>query len=219
MAGLLKVGLTGGIACGRSTLAGFLSGRPGWLLLDADRISHRLTGAGGEAVGRILGEFGEEHRAPDGGVDRASLGRVVFADAEARGRLEGILHPMILASIDGQAATFGEEAGGGIVVADAALMVESGSFRRYHRLVVAHCPPAVQRERLMRRDRLSGEEAGRRIAAQEPLEKKMALADYLIDTGGTLERTRSRTLEVALLLEEDRDLLPDLPPRRRKEEP
>jgi dephospho-CoA kinase len=217
LAGLLRVGLTGGIACGRSTIARFLEERDRWLLLDADRISHSLTGPGGGAVEEIVRELGEEYRGPDGGIDRAALGRLVFADPGARARLEGILHPMILEAVERAAAAFAGKGGDGVLMVDAALMVETGSFRRYHRLVVAHCPRRIQKERLRRRDGLGDEEADRRIASQAPTERKMALADYLIDTGGSLEETRRHTLEVAALLEEDQRLLPDLPPRRRKE--
>jgi dephospho-CoA kinase len=213
--GLLRVGLTGGIACGRSTAAGFMGG-PGWLVLDADRIGHGLVAPGGAAVEEVLSAFGRELRAPGGGVDRRALARVVFADPLSRRRLEAILHPRILEAVDAAIAEFGRSRVGGIALVDAALMVESGAYRRYQRLVVAHCPRAVQKERLMRRDGVSSEEAEARLAAQAPLAEKTALADYLIDTGGSLDRTRAEARRVAALLEEDQRALPDLPARRKE---
>jgi dephospho-CoA kinase len=214
MPGVLKVGLTGGIACGRTTLAAWLKDR-GMLVLDADSVAHELVSGRGGAVGEIESVFGPGVLAGEGGVDRAALARIVFADAGKRAKLEAILHPRILEIIDGDIASFEARRGEGCVIVDAALMIETRTAGRYHRLVVAHCPPAVQLQRLMRRGALSEGEAKARIAAQAPLSTKMRAADYLIDTGGTLEETRARTLEVAELLEEDARLLPALPERRK----
>lgn len=207
MAGLLKVGLTGGIACGRSTLSRFLR-RPGWLVIDADAIVHGLMTRGGAAVGEILKVFGPAVGSTESGIDRKELGKVVFKDAAARRRLESIIHPGVYRCIDADTEAFERRAGSGIVVVDAALMVETGSWRRYHRLVVAHCPAPVQLRRLMNRDGLSEEEARARLAAQAPLEEKIALAHHTIYTGGTLEETRARTEAVALRLEEEMRALP-----------
>ncbi len=219
MPGILKVGLTGGIACGRSTIGKELRAREGWLVLDADLVAHALTSEGGAAVEQVLDAFGPALRDREGGVDRRALGRIVFGDPGARAKLEGILHPMILGVLDADIAAFERRAGSGIVVVDAALIVETGRYRQYHRLVVAHCPLDVQRARLMSREGLTVEQADARIRAQAPLAEKVAVADYLIDTGGTLARTREETLRVAALLEEDLRLLPDLPPRRKGEGP
>jgi len=212
--GLLKVGLTGGIACGRTTLSRVLAARPGWLVLDADQVAHALMAEGGAAVAEIRGAFGEGVEAPGGGVDRKALGRIVFSDPGARRRLERILHPRILDIIDRDIEGFGRRVGSGVVVVDAALMVETGTHARHHRLVVAHCPRETQLSRLMARDRMSRGQAEARIAAQAPLEEKMALADYLIDTSGTLEETARATSAVADLLDEDMRSLPGLAPRR-----
>ena len=210
MAGILKVGLTGGIACGRSTIRGFLQ-RPGWLFLDADRIVHTLLARGGGAAGMVLDAFGPGVAEESGGVDRKALARIVFADREARRRLESIVHPLVYEVMDTDIEAFRTREGSGIVVVDAALMVETGSWRRYQRLVVAHCPVEVQLRRLMHRDGLSPGDARARVAAQAPLRDKIALADYTVDTGGTLEETRRRALEVADRLEQDMESLPDLP--------
>ena len=214
MPGLLKVGLTGGIASGRTTLSRLFASLPGWLVLDADAVAHALMAEGGGAVDKISLTFGKGVRATDGGVDRRELGRIVFSDVAARRRLEAILHPMILDIIDRDMENFGRRAGSGVVVVDAALMVETGSHKRHHRLVVAHCPRAVQLARLMARDRMKRGQAEARIAAQAPIEQKMALADYLIDTGGTVAETLARAAEVAECLERDMEALPGLPVSR-----
>lgn len=219
MPGILRVGLTGGIACGRSTIGRHLRDRRGWLVLDADLVAHALTSEGGAAVERVLDAFGPGLRAREGGVDRRALGQIVFGDAGARAKLEGILHPMILGVLDADIAAFERRAGSGIVVVDAALIVETGRHRQYHRLVVAHCPLEVQRARLMSREGLTGEQAEARIRAQAPLAEKVAVADYLIDTGGTMAQTREEILRVTALLEEDLRVLPDLSPRRKGGDP
>ena len=202
---VLRVGLTGGIASGKSTVARALA-EQGATVLDADALAHRLVEPGGAAYAAVAREFGEALR-PDGAVDRARLGRIVFADAARRARLEAILHPLIraeeAASIDRIAAA-GHP---GIVVVNAALLVETGFWRDYHRLVVVHCPPEVQAERIVRRDHLSPEEARARIAAQMPVAEKVKVAHYAIDTSGTIEETDARAREVYLRLQHDLEAL------------
>lgn len=199
---ILTVGLTGGIACGRSTLSRHLR-RPGWLVLDADSIVHDLLAPGGAAVDPVVHAFGDGVAGEDGGIDRAALGGLVFRDRTARRRLEEIIHPLVYREIDRRTEAFASERGQGIVVVDAALMIETGSYRRYDRIVVAHCPPEVQLRRVMKRDGLTEDEALRRIRAQAPLQEKIDLADYTIETSGTLEETARRTRSVAERLERD----------------
>jgi len=213
MPGVLKVGLTGGIACGWSTLSAVFEER-GMLVLDADKVAHSLMVEGGAAVSAVAAEFGPGVISGKG-IDRPALGRIVFQDAGARARLEAILHPRILAILEAGTAAFEARRKPGIVVVDAALMVETGSWRRYQRLVVARAPRETQIERLMARDRITKDAAEARIAAQAPIEDKVALADYVIETGGSLEGTLQRTRQVAGMLEEDLSLLPDLPSRRK----
>jgi dephospho-CoA kinase len=212
MAGVLRVGLTGGIACGRTTASATLRER-GMLVLDADAVVHSLLGRGGGAVEEVAAAFGPEVLAGGGGISRRALGAIVFADRDARSKLESILHPKVLSILDADTSAFERRNGTGIVVVDAALMVETGSFRRFQRLVVTHCPTEIQLERLMRRDGLSRESASARLAAQAPLASKIELADYVIRTGGSLEETRNEALRVAALLEEDLRSLPNLPAR------
>ncbi|MFQ5720085.1 MAG: dephospho-CoA kinase [Acidobacteriota bacterium] len=211
--GILSVGLTGGIACGRTTVCGVFS-RRGACVVDADAIAHRLMAPGGAAVGTVVGAFGGRFLAPDGGIDRRALAKEVFADPTMRRRLESILHPMIVAEADKIIDAFAATAGRGVAVTDAALLVETGGYTRYQRLIVVTCTPAVQLERLMKRDKLSEKDARARIAAQAPLAEKQRLADYIIETSGSLEQTKARSNEVYTMLLDDLKRLPDLPRRR-----
>jgi dephospho-CoA kinase len=210
---LLTVGLTGGIACGRSTL-GRLFARLGACVVDMDHLAHALLAPGGAGVRPVADAFGPAVTGPAGGIDRAALGARVFADAAARARLEAILHPMILAESERLVKTFSETHPRGIAMVDAALLVETGGWRRYQRLVVVVCDPALQLQRLMARDSLSESQARARIAAQAPLADKTKLADYVIDTSGTLAQSEARAHEVYALLREDLEMLPHLPERR-----
>jgi dephospho-CoA kinase len=188
---MIKVGLTGGIACGKSVVRRRIEER-GIPTLDADQVVHALLGAGSEVVSEIAGAFGEGILSPDGSVDRKALGAIVFADEGARARLNAIVHPRVHREIEAFFEKTSSE-GSRVAVVDAALMVETGSFRRYDRVIVAHCPRDQQRERLMRRDGISREDAERRISAQMPIEEKRRYADFLVDTSGTMAETLART--------------------------
>ena len=191
---MLRVGLTGGIACGKSVVRRRFE-EEGVPTLDADAVVHRLLESGTKTTAEIARTFGPGVLASGGSVDRRALGRLVFADDEARKRLNAIVHPRIYEAIEdffrGAAA-----AGAPLAVVDAALMVETGSYERYDRILVVHCTPAQQLERLKERDGLSTEDAEQRIAAQMPIEEKVAYGDELVDTSGTLEETVARADEV-----------------------
>lgn len=201
-AGILSVGLTGGIACGRTTVGRILS-RLGACVVDMDHAAHRLLEPDGEAVEAVVAAFGEKFRDEAGGISRSRLGALVFADQAARRKLEAILHPMILAETDMIIEEFAAARGRGIAVSDAALLVETGGYKRYDRMLVVVCEPSIQLARLIARDRLSETNARARIAAQAPLSEKVKVADYVIDTSGTLADTEAKAHDVyALLLEE-----------------
>jgi dephospho-CoA kinase len=187
---VLKIGLTGGIACGKSLVRMRLEER-GFPTLDADEVVHRLLGPGSEATREIRARFGETVIGPDGAVDRKALGAIVFSDSRERDKLNEIVHPRVWAEI---ARFFGEAATAGarLAVVDAALMVETGSYETYDRLIVVHCRPEQQVERLMKRDGLSREQAEKRIAAQMPIEEKRGYGDFLVDTSGSLSETEER---------------------------
>lgn len=192
---MLRVGLTGSIAVGKSFVSGVLA-ELGCHVLDADEVARRVVEPGAEGLRAVVAAFGESVLRPDGTLDRARLGRMVFEDGAKRRLLNSVLHPLIIAEQDAWLRRREGEDPRGVAVVDAALMIESGGHRRFDRLVVVHCRPELQLERLMRRNGLSREEAISRIAAQMPQEEKLRHADYRIDTSGSFEETRERTADV-----------------------
>lgn len=165
-------------------------------VIDADHTAREVVEPGTEGLRRVVAEFGREVLRPDGQLDRARLGEIVFGDSERRQRLNAILHPLILLAQDEWMRSLEAQDPEGISVIDAALMIESGGYKRFDKIVVVHCRPEIQIERLMKRNHLSRAEAERRILAQMPQEEKMRYADFLIDTSGDYETTRARTLAV-----------------------
>ncbi|HEV2860096.1 MAG TPA: dephospho-CoA kinase [Pyrinomonadaceae bacterium] len=199
---MLRVGLTGSIAVGKSFVSGVLR-ELGCRVIDADEVARRVVEPGAEGLRRVVEAFGPGVLKDDRTLDRAALGAVVFGDEERRELLNSILHPLIMAEQDEQLRRWEREDPRGVAVVDAALLIESGGYKRFDKVVVVHCRPELQVERLMRRNGLSREEAGRRIAAQMPQEEKLRHADYTIDTSGDFADTRGRTEELyALLLAE-----------------
>ena len=210
---ILTVGLTGGIACGRTTIGATLT-RLGACVIDMDELAHRLVEPGGAAARLVADAFGPKYVDEQGGIRRKTLAALVFRDAEARERLEKILHPLILVESERVLDDFAASRGRGIGIIDAALLVETGGWRRYDRLIVVVCDPVLQLRRLMARDELGEQEARARIAAQAPLAEKKLLADYVIDTSSTLAETETRTHEIYAMLLEDLERHPNLPDRR-----
>ena len=192
---MLRVGLTGSIGVGKSFVASVLI-ELGCHLLDADQTAREVVMPGTPGLMALTQEFGEEILNPDGTLNRKQLGAVVFADESRRQRLNQLLHPFIIARQDEILNAWEAEDPNGIGIVDAALMIESGGYRRFDKLIVVHCLPEVQLERLMLRDKLSREEAERRINSQLPQEEKQKFADYLIDTSDGFESTRAQTIRV-----------------------
>jgi dephospho-CoA kinase len=192
---MLKVGLTGGIAVGKTTVMKTFE-ELGAVCFDADQIARDVVKPGTPGLEAVVAEFGRDVLAPDGSLDRAALGKIVFGDPARRKRLEALLHPPIIAEQDRRIAEAFARDPNAIVIVDAALMVESGGYKRFDYLVVVHCAPEIQLERLMARNGLSREEALRRIGAQMPQEEKIRLADLTIDTSGSLDETRRATAAV-----------------------
>lgn len=190
---MIKVGLTGGIACGKSVVRRHFESS-GVATLDADAIVHDLLGPGTEVTHAIAETFGDV-LSPEGSVDRKALGSIVFSDDEGRRKLNAIVHPEVWRAIE---KFFAEAVGRGepLAVVDAALMVETGSHERCDVLVIVACSEDLQRERLMARDCLSAREAEQRIAAQMPIAEKLRYGDYVIDTAGSFQRTIARAGEV-----------------------
>ena len=192
---MLRVGLTGSIAVGKSFVSARLA-ELGCHVLDADRTAREVVAARTPGLNAVVEAFGAEVLLPDGSLDRARLGAIIFADAEKRALLNSILHPYIIAAQDEQLRRWEGVDPRGIAVVDAALMIESGGYRRFDKLIVVHCRPEMQIERLMTRDSLAREEAERRINAQMPQEEKKRYADFLIDTSEGFGPTLRRVEEV-----------------------
>ncbi|MBS1811570.1 MAG: dephospho-CoA kinase [Acidobacteria bacterium] len=179
----MKVGLTGGIACGKTYVTEQLRTR-GCEVIDADQVARKVVEPGQPAYQDIVLEFGPEILQPDGTIDRAKLGAIVFADTDRRARLNAIVHPRVHEMQSLWMAEVAERNPATIVVVDAALMIESGGYKRFDKIVVVYCAPEIQLARLVARNNLSVEEAARRIAAQMPSAEKLKYADYSIDTSG-----------------------------------
>ena len=192
---MLRVGLTGSIAVGKTFVAATLA-ELGCRVLDADSVARTVVEPGREGLRAVVEAFGADVLTQDGRLDRARLGGIVFADEKRRQLLNSILHPLIIASQEEQLRKWEREEPGGIAVVDAALVIESGSYRRFDKLIVVHCNAEAQIERLMKRNALTRAEAERRIAAQMPQKEKMRYADYLIDTSGSFEESRHQTEQV-----------------------
>ena len=192
---MLRVGLTGSIAVGKSFVTSVFA-ELGCRVLDADQTAREVVMPGAAGLEAVVREFGEEILAPDGTLDRARMAGIVFSDEAKRQRLNYILHPFIIARQDEILREWEREDPNGIGIVDAALMIESGGYKRFDKLIVVHCRSEVQLERLMLRDNLPLAEAQRRIASQMPQEEKQKYADYLIDTSDGFEQTRQRTVQV-----------------------
>ena len=193
---MLRVGLTGSIGVGKSYVASVFV-ELGCHVLDADQTAREVVMPGTPGLKALAEAFGEDILNPDGTLDRKQLGAVVFNDESLRQRLNGILHPFIIARQDEILNAWEAEDPHGIAIVDAALMIESGGYNLFDKLIVVHCRPEVQLERLMLRDKLSRDEALRRINSQMPQEEKQKFADYLIDTSDGFELTRSRSVEIS----------------------
>lgn len=187
-------GLTGGIASGKSTVAARLTKR-GVPVVDADQLAREVVMPGSEVLAAIVRAFGREVLQEDGTLDRKALARVVFADPEKRRLLNGMTHPAI-ASLASRRFTELTARGEPLACWEAALLVENGMAEQFRPLVVVAVPPEVQLERLRQRDPSAREELEARVRAQKPLAEKIAVADFVIETTGTLAEGARRTDEV-----------------------
>jgi dephospho-CoA kinase len=192
---ILRAGLTGGIASGKSTVARFF-GDLGACVVDADEVARQVTAPAGSAHQAVVARFGRQILQPDGAIDREHLARLVFSDRVAREALNAIVHPEVRAEASRRIARCAAERRSRVAIFDAALLVETGYYRELDRLVVLRCSTKTQRRRLAQRDGLSAAEAEARISAQAPLDRKLAVADYVIDTDVTLEQTLAQTERV-----------------------
>jgi dephospho-CoA kinase len=191
---MLKVGLTGSIAVGKSHVLRMFADL-GCHVIDADKIAREVVAPGTEGLKSVVASFGDVLNI-DGTLNRAKLGQMVFADETRRRQLNSLLHPLIIVAQDDQIRKIESRDPNGIVIIDAALMIESGGYQRWDKLIVVYCEPEIELERLMKRDGLSQEAAAARIGTQMPQEEKKKYADFLIDTSGSFESTRAQVVAV-----------------------
>jgi len=178
---MIRIGLTGGIAAGKSTVAELLADC-GAVIIDSDLLAREVVEPGTEGLARIRERFGDRVIAADGRLDRAALGRIVFGDTAARRDLEAIVHP----AVRSRAAELEQAAGpDAVVVQMIPLLVETGQQERFDAVIVVDVPEELQRDRLMTRDRLSAEDAEARIAAQSTRTERNAAATVVVDNSTT----------------------------------
>lgn len=188
----MRIGLTGGVASGKSTVAGMLT-ELGAVVIDADAIAREVVAAGTPGLAAVVAEFGEELLTEDGELDRPAMGRLVFHDDAARRRLEAIVHPLVFERYAEQEAAAPE---GALVVHDIPLLVESGRASEFDAVVVVDVPRELQVERMLRDRGWTLVDAEARIAAQATREQRLAVATHVIENTGTLEELRTRVAEV-----------------------
>jgi len=191
----LLIGLTGGIATGKSTASALLR-QLGCEVIDADLLAREVVEPGEPAWTTIVAEFGQDVVTAGGALDRKKLGAIVFADPERRRRLEAITHPAIRERFQARLDQLAVKGFTGIVVFDAAVMIESGNYKNMDRLVVVVTDEPTQMARLQGRDGTDDADGRRKIASQMPLAEKAKLADYVIDNSGDREATAAQVRRV-----------------------
>lgn len=184
---MLKVGLTGGLATGKSYVSARFA-ELGCHVIQADKLGHEVLRRGGEAYDDVLAEFGQGILGGDGEIDRKALGTIVFPDADKLEKLNSLVHPHVFVRQEAFFATVERDDPHGIAIVEAAIMIESGSYTRYDRLVVTVCPVEMQVRRSVERGGTEAE-ARDRLARQMSIDEKRAFADFIIDTSGTYDAT------------------------------
>jgi dephospho-CoA kinase len=192
---MLKVGLTGSIAVGKTFVCDIFRVL-GCNVLDADRTAREVVEPNTQGLRQIINAFGESVLQANGELDRIRLGAIVFGDKEKRGLLNEIVHPLVIKAQDRWIKECKESDPDGIAIIDASLMIESGAYKRFDKLIVVWCEPAIQLKRLMLRNELSEIEAKKRIGTQLSQEEKKSFADHLIDTSRGFVDTHRQTNEV-----------------------
>lgn len=192
---MLKVGLTGGIATGKSYVLSVLR-ELGCEVMDADQTAREVVAPGQPAFDEIVAHFGNEIIGEDGQLNRPKLGAIIFNNAAEREKLNSIVHPKVFEAQARWMAEIENRKPSAIVIIDAALMIETGSYRRFDKVVVVHCQPEIQLERLMTRNNLTREEATARISSQMPSDEKLKVADFAINTSLGFEDTRQQVVSL-----------------------
>lgn len=202
---MLRVALTGGIACGKSVVTRILREK-GCVVHSADEAAHALMSPGRTAWKKIVVRFGDAVLNPDRTINRSRLGRIVFSDPDARRFMNALVHPLVMAEEKRLIARLEREGRARIFVSEAALTIEAGYGPFFDKVIVVHCPESLQVRRLMGRDGIGQEEARKKIGTQMPLKEKLRHADYAIDASGSLQETVEQTEKVYAALLQDADL-------------
>lgn len=189
---MLRVGLTGGLASGKSFVGKVLAGL-GCHVIRADELGHQVLLRGGEAYDAVLAEFGRGILNREGEIDRRQLAALVFDDPERLEALNRLVHPPVRERERRLAEEFARQDPTAIIVIEAAILVETGAWKTYDRLIVVVCTPEQQVERAMHRDGITRQEAEARLRRQLPLREKVKFAHYVIDTSGSKENTLEQT--------------------------
>ena len=192
---MLKVGLTGGLACGK-TFVGEALASFGCLLVQADELGHQVLEPGGEAYEAVVREFGPAIVDSDGHINRRRLGNLVFGSPARLERLNSLVHPPVVRREEEMIAAFAARQPDGIAVVEAAILIETGSYKRFDRIILVTCADEQQRERALRRQGAAEADVAARISRQMPLAEKRKYADFVIDTSGTKEDTLRQTRAV-----------------------
>ncbi len=198
-----RIGLTGGIASGKTVAATRLA-EHGAVVIDHDVLAREAVRPGSTGLDAVVAEFGDAVLAPDGSLDRAALGRVVFADAAARERLDAVVHPVIRRLAAEREAAVAAARTGAVVVHDIPLLVETGQAEAFHLLVVVDAPAELRVRRLVETRGMDRAEAERRVAAQASDAERLAVADRVLDGSGTVESLREQVDALWARIEEER---------------
>ncbi len=198
---MISAGLTGGIGCGKSAVAKMFAAR-GAATIDSDEIGRGLMQPGSVVYDRIVSGFGPEVLLPDGQLNRAKIAEIVFHDLDRLKHLNAIVHAPVLRDIDRQVFAQRQKNPNAIVVVESAVLFEAGQNRRFDKMLVAWCRPEQQIERTRAKSGISVEDIERRMAAQMSGDEKKRMADYVIDTSGTLDDTERQVEEVFAKLKE-----------------
>jgi len=192
---MLKIGLTGGLACGKSFVGAALESY-GCFLIQADELGHQVLARGGEAHDDVVREFGNGILGENGEIDRRKLAERVFGSPELLARLNFLVHPWVVLREERLLADFAAREPHGIAVVEAAILIETGSYRRFDRIILVTCLEEHQVERALRRDGALLADIRARLSRQMPLDEKRKFADFVIDTSGEKESTLHQTRAV-----------------------
>lgn len=192
---MIRVGLTGGLACGKSFVGRALANL-GCYLIEADKLGHEVMLPGGEAYDAIIREFGPEVVESDGHISRRKLSALVWNHPDRLSKLTAIVHPPVQAREETWMAEIGRRDPDAIAVVEAAILVETGRYKSFDRLIVVTCAAEQQMERALERGLYNREEILARLSRQLPMQEKLRVADYVIDTSGTKEATLEQVREI-----------------------